>query len=290
VDRDTVADLDRLAEIMARQRPAWPGGSRQSYHALTLGFYEGELIRRVDPSHRSLGQFFEDEIASPLDLEFYIRLPRAIPNSRLATLAKPGRFAMLFGFPLRLTLAAFNHRSDIYRALVVNPGSEIVHDPRHVYARHLEVPSGGGVGNARAMAHAYGVFATDGRELYLRQGTLCALAAPPIPSANGFFDDALKGEVRFSLGFMKPSPALPFGGERSFGSPGSGGAFGFADPDAGIGYVTSQMGTRLSGDPRDVALRDALYSAIDGLVDGATEEPHAEEPDRHADDLAKAPR
>jgi hypothetical protein len=39
---------------------------------------------------------------------------------------------------------------------------------------------------------------------------------------------------------------------------------GFADPDAGIGYgyVTSQMGTWLTGDPRDVALRDALNAAI----------------------------
>ena len=39
---------------------------------------------------------------------------------------------------------------------------------------------------------------------------------------------------------------------------------GFADPDAGIGYgyVTSQMGTTLTGDPRDVALRDALYSVL----------------------------
>jgi GNAT superfamily N-acetyltransferase len=38
----------------------------------------------------------------------------------------------------------------------------------------------------------------------------------------------------------------------------------FADAGFGIGYayVTSQMGTRLTGDPRDVALRDALYSAL----------------------------
>lgn len=38
---------------------------------------------------------------------------------------------------------------------------------------------------------------------------------------------------------------------------------GFADPAAGIGYayVTSQMGTSLTGDPRDIALRDALYAA-----------------------------
>jgi hypothetical protein len=32
----------------------------------------------------------------------------------------------------------------------------------------------------------------------------------------------------------------------------------------GYGYVTSQSGTRLEGDPRDIALRDALYSAMAG--------------------------
>ncbi len=42
---------------------------RQAYHAISLGFYEGELLRRVDPQHRSLGQFFDDEIASPLGLD-----------------------------------------------------------------------------------------------------------------------------------------------------------------------------------------------------------------------------
>ena len=40
-------------------------------------------------------------------------------------------------------------------------------------------------------------------------------------------------------------------------------ALGFADPDAGIGYgyVTSRMGTRFTGDPRDIALRQAIYAA-----------------------------
>ena len=52
-----------------------------------------------------------------------------------------------------------------------------------------------------------------------------------------------------------------FGNEGSFGAPGAGGSLGFADPQAGIGYayVTSQMGTALTGDPRDIALRSALY-------------------------------
>ena len=265
VDRHVVADLDRLAAVMARHKPAWEPGTRQAYHGLTLGFYEGELLRRVDPRRRSLGQFFHDEIAAPLREDFFIRLPDQIPNGRLATLSPPGLFRMLIGFrPLRLLAEGLNPRSNISRALSVNPGTSIYLDELHTYARNLEVPAGGGVGTARAMAHAYGVFATGGRELGLRQETLDLLAAPAIPPAGGFYDECLKGEVQFSLGFMKPSVNWPFGGARSFGSPGTGGALGFADPDAGIGYgyVTSRMGTVFTGDPRDVALRDALYTAL----------------------------
>ena len=37
VDRSVVADLDRLAVVLARQKPAWEPGMRQAYHAMTLG-------------------------------------------------------------------------------------------------------------------------------------------------------------------------------------------------------------------------------------------------------------
>lgn len=264
VDRAVVADLDRLATVLARQRPAWAPGSRQGYHAITLGFYEGELLRRIDPEHRSLGQFFQDEIATPLGLDFYIRLPESIPDARLATIARPGRFAMPHGFPLRLMVSTFSHRSNIYRALVVNPGGDLPHDAQRVYARNLEVPSGGGVGTARALARAYGVFADGGRELSLRPETLRQLSAPPVPPTHGCHDECLMVDWRYSLGFLTPSPDWPFGSDGAYGFPGAGGAFGFADPKSGIGYgyVTSQMGTSLSGDPRDVALRTALYSAL----------------------------
>jgi len=269
VDKALVADLDRLAVVLARQRPAWEPGSRQAYHAISLGFFEGELLRRADPRHRSLGQFFQEEIASPLGLDLYLRLPGTIPNSRLATMAAPSRMKMLLGFRPRFALEAMNPRSNIYRALVVNPGTAVYSDEQRIYARNLEVPSGNAVGTARAIARAYSVFATGGRELGLRRETLDLLAAPAIPPTYGFYDECLKGEVRFSLGFMKPSAAWPFGSAASFGSPGSGGALGFADPDTGIGYayVTSQAGTALTGDPRDVALRDALYSAVRSKVE-----------------------
>ena len=264
IDRSLLADLDRLAVVLARQKPAWEPGTRQAYHAITLGFYESELLRRVDPQHRCLGQFFQNEIATPLGLDIYIRLPETIPNSRLATIARPSLVEILRGFGLRFTLEAMNRRSKIVRAL---RGSELPHDKQRIYARNLEVPSGGGVGTARGIAHAYSVFATGGSELGLCRETLDLLAAPATPPARGFYDECMKVDgVQFSLGFMKPSTIWPFGSASSFGSPGSGGSLGFADPAAGVGYayVTSQMGTRLTGDPRDVTLREALYSAIPG--------------------------
>jgi CubicO group peptidase (beta-lactamase class C family) len=261
VDRSVVADLDRLAAVMARHRPAWEPGTRQAYHGLTLGFYEGELLRRVDPRHRSLGQFFQDEIATPLGEEMYIRLPEEIPNSRLATLSPPGRLTMVVRMrPLRLLVAGLNPRSNIGRALGVNPGTAVYLDEQRVYARNLEVPAGGGVATARGIAHAYGVFAAGGGALGLRQETLDLLAAPAIPPSRGFFDECLKAEVEFSLGFSKPCGTWQFGSPRAFGGPGAGGAMGLADPEIGLGYgyVTSQMGASFAGDPRDAALRAAI--------------------------------
>src|SRR4029077_6388497 len=123
-----------------------------------------------------------------------------IPNSRLATIARPRAIDMLLGFPLRLTLDAMNRRSKIVRAL---RGSELPHDKQRIYARNFEVPSGGAVGTARAIAHVYGVFAAGGQELGLRPETLNLLAAPAIPPARGFYDECMKGELQFSLGFMK---------------------------------------------------------------------------------------
>jgi CubicO group peptidase (beta-lactamase class C family) len=171
-------------------------------------------------------------------------------------------FAMLTGIPLRIIVTMFNPHSNISRALV---GSMFPHDDQRTYARNFEVPSGGGIGTARAIAHAYSVFATGGKELGLRPETLQALAAPAVPPVRGFYDECMQGDgVAFSLGFMKHCPVWSFGSEGSFGAPGTGGSLGFADPEAGVGYgyVTCRMGTSITGDPRELALRNALYSTI----------------------------
>jgi len=263
-DRNLIGDLDQLAVVLARQEPAWTPGQRQGYHALSLGYYESELLRRIDPKHRSLGQFFQDEIAAPLGLDVYIRLPDAIPNSRLEVLERPGLWAWLTEMPLPLALVAINPRSNLSRSLA---GSDLYFDDKRIYARDFEVPSGGGVGTARAIAHAYGVLAGDGHELGLRAETLAALKAPSVPPKRGFRDACLIGKVQFSLGFMKPSALWPIGSPAAFGAPGAGGSLGFADPEKEIGYayVTNRMSMKVTGDPREVALRNAVFSSLQHL-------------------------
>ena len=265
-DKSIIADLDWLAVVLARQKPVWEPGTRQAYHGMTLGYYESELLRRVDPKHRSLGQYFQDEIAALLGLDFYIRLPEEIPNTRLATLEQANLSLAMFRarLPIPFFLAVMNPRSNIRRALL---GSLLPLDKERIYARNFEVPAGGGVGTARAIARAYSVFATGGKELGLREETLRQLMAPPVAPVHGFHDEALKVDIRFSLGFAKPGPKNPFGHPGSFGMAGSGGSFGFADPEAkiGYGYAPNRMNRYLE-DPRDLALRNAMYSSI-GEID-----------------------
>lgn len=267
---ETLADPDALAAALARQRPAWEPGTRQGYHALSMGWYEGALLRCVDPQHRTLGQFFQEEIAQPLDLEFYIGLPREIPDGRLAAL-KFLHPSSLFraGDAARLMLRAMGTpRSLTFRSFMT---LELTRENlRAVTNRRflaLENPAVTGTGQVRAMARAYGAFASDGGDLGLRPETLEALTAPPVRPCDGIRDLVLHVDLCFSLGFLRPFEGYRFGrGLGSFGAPGAGGSFAFADPEAQVGfaYAPNRMGMSLLDDPREKALRDAVYGCLEG--------------------------
>lgn len=265
VDREVIVDFDRLARIMEAERPEWPPGQHYAYHIMTLGFYEGELIRRTDPRGRTLGQVFQEDIASPLGAEFYIRLPTEIPNERLSPIQNPGILASILGLPPAMILRILNPWSHVFRSTMVNPGTTVAVDPDTIYARDLEVPAGGGVGTARALAQLYGEFATGGKTLSIRTETLDALKAPAIPPSGGIKDMSLMVDNSYSLGFMKPFDDLPIGSPSAFGTPGAGGSMAFADPEKelGYGYVMNRMGTGILPDPREVALREAMARVLD---------------------------
>jgi CubicO group peptidase (beta-lactamase class C family) len=258
---EDLRDLDHVARVLARQRPAWEPGTRHGYHAMTIGLYMQELIRHVDPAHRTLGRFFHDEIAQPLGVEFYIGLPPDIPDERLAPLRpfSPMRAIRALrstpsGMVLRILWPwSLLRKSMLFSDLPVN-------DRR---ALEVEIPAGNGVGTARAIARAYSAFAEGGAELGITPATLAALTAPH--DVERPKDEVMGAPTWMSLGFIKPGPGLSFGSsQRAFGTPGAGGSFGFADPDARLGfaYVMNNMNFHMFDDPREKALRDAVHRSI----------------------------
>jgi CubicO group peptidase (beta-lactamase class C family) len=261
---EDLRDLDYVSRVLARQKPAWEPGTRHGYHAMTIGLYMQELIRHVDPEHRTLGRFFEEEIARPLQIEFYIGLPPEIPAERLAQLrpfspmrairalpsTRPG-FVMRILWPWSLL-----RKSMLFADL----------DPNDRRYLEVEIPAANGVGTVRAIARAYSAFAEGGTELGITPATLASLTA--VHDVERPRDEVMGVPTWLSLGFLKPGPQLGFGSsQRAFGTPGAGGSFGFADPDTRLGfaYAMNNMGFHMFDDPREKALRDAVYRSIGRL-------------------------
>jgi CubicO group peptidase (beta-lactamase class C family) len=262
IDFALLADPDRLAGVLARQRPAWPPGHRHGYHTLTFGLYAAELVRRADPEHRTAGTFVREELARPLGAEFHIGLPEGVDERRVAevdvfsaarVLLVPGRLPV--GMFLRMPFSRSLSRRAMSNPRMRGPGA--LAQPAW---RRVELASGNGIGDARSIARMYAAFAAPGGPLGLEEHVFAELTAPPEPAR----DAVLHAESAYSLGFVRPTRAFAFGtSPRAFGMAGAGGSFGFADADTGIGfaYVTNRMGTHLFDDPRELALRRAVLAA-----------------------------
>lgn len=265
LDLDALGDPDAVAAAIARQEPAWEPGTRHGYHGISLGFYESELLRRVDPASRTIGQYFRDEVAAPLDLEFHIGLPGDVDRDRIAALqADWYRVRMPFNLrkmPRDFVIGFLNPRSITARAFA-NPSVLGIPMRYHDEAmRRIELPASNGIGDARSIAKAYGEFARGGGVLEIDAATLDALRQPATDPTEGRLDVVLRQPTRFSMGFSKPSPTFDFGSPAAYGTPGAGGSLGFADPSTGLGfaYVMNRMDYYLNDDPRQLRLRDAAH-------------------------------
>jgi CubicO group peptidase (beta-lactamase class C family) len=261
VTLERLRDPDGLSRLLARQTPVWTPGTRHGYHAVTVGLYMQEIFRRADPAHRTLGRFFREEMAGPLGLDFFIGLPLDVPATRLATikpLSKLGALRALPSAPWPFIVRIVWPWSLLQRTMQVLTLADV--NDREMLA--MELVAGNGVGTARAIARLYSVFAEGGSELGVGANTMAELTAEPREDAR---NDVVMGvPSSFSLGFLRPGARPSFGSSsRAFGTPGAGGSFGFADPDARLGYayVMNKTGYHLIDDPREKALRDAVYYA-----------------------------
>jgi CubicO group peptidase (beta-lactamase class C family) len=266
-----VVDQARLSAILAAQKPAWPPGTRHGYHAITLGWYESELIRRTDPNGRSLGRFLAGEVAGPLGLDLHIGLPESVPRERVAHVHNWARAESLLHLnvmPPGFVAASLNPVGLTARTCSI-PRDAIAWegDYNRDEVRAIEIPSANGIGTAAAVARLYGAAATGDPALGLSAAVLDELAAPSSPPSGGLRDRVMHVDVEYSLGLCKPVPHFRFGSsDKAFGTPGFGGSFGFADPETGTGfaYVMNRLGFHLWSDPREIALRQALFRDVLG--------------------------
>jgi CubicO group peptidase (beta-lactamase class C family) len=129
--------------------------------------------------------------------------------------------------------------------------------------RSTQVPSTNLHASARGIARLYSALAAGGA---IDGVVVCdpdVLAEATKTQSEGWCP-FLEREVSFGLGFQPTRPDRPFGPNAgSFGHFGSGGALGFADPEARIafGYVMNAVKPRWQNS-RNRALVDALYTCL----------------------------
>ena len=264
-------EWDYMTARLADEEPFWPPGTRNGYHGLTFGWTVGEMVRRA--SGVSLGTFFQDEIARPLDLDFWIGLPEAI-ETRVAPMIPHVTKAADAKTPFLVDLGT---RPDSIASLFFfNVGAFFFTKGANTRAGHAaEIGAANGITNARGLAGMYAPLAQGGGKL-VNGKTLARMAEVSMATHD---DATLRIPTRFALGFMKSMDnrkrsvgAKLFGpdvdsvimGSAAFGHVGAGGSLGFADPVAGLsfGYTMNRMGPGLLMNERGQALVDAAYLSL----------------------------
>jgi CubicO group peptidase (beta-lactamase class C family) len=239
--------------------PVWRPGSRLGYHSITFGWILGEVCRRT--TGKTIGTFLREEIAGPLDIDFWIGLPPS-EHARVAPLIPD---PALDAEPVR---AFLNPDTPVGKAICVGPakrlGTAIRESLNTPTMWSSEIPSMGGMGSARGVARLYSLLAQGGEQGGVRLLPPESVERHRAQQVAG--RDVVWGDFRrVALGYALPVPHFPLGpSPEAFGHGGLGGAMGFADPVArvGFGYVPSRLLFSRGSDGRVEALADALYRCL----------------------------
>ncbi len=244
-------DWERMTGALAATEAWWVPGERVAYHTNTFGHLVGELI------HRASGQMPGERlrtVAESLGADVWFGVPVGEQHRCAEVVWAPTQplplldtFDALEGDLLMNALAHFNPPGYSSVGLVNTPAW-----------RSAQIGSTSGHASASAIARIYSAL--------LEPGCLLSpelLAYATAPRATGHCP-ILGEEVSFGLGFQLTTPRRPLGlNDGSYGHFGTGGALGFADPDAGVafGYAMNRVIPRWQS-PLNRSLVDAVYGSL----------------------------
>lgn len=259
VTEDAMLDDVAMEERLAAQECSDDPRAASVYHAITIGWLIGGLIRRIDG--RSAGQFIAEELAGPLHADLFLGLPaserrRVAPVFRSAdwtpwddTTTDPLQIATWGNPP---TFADGVGEADPNAFFWNRPDTQAA-----------EIPGAGGVASALGMARLYGCLARGGELDGVR--LLSPEAIDDAVRERHRFRDALVDEVMVAgTGFRLQEPERVLGPvDDAYGHPGAGGAIAGAWPRlrTGWGYVTSDLRPGVGG-ARTRPLLDVLAACI----------------------------
>jgi CubicO group peptidase (beta-lactamase class C family) len=247
-------DWDGIVTRLAAQAPWWTPGDGSGYHAVTQGFLQGEILRRV--TGRTLGTFFREEVAEPLGADFHIGLD-ASHDERVGELVPPGA-----------PLSDVGGKSNPIAARTFKSCDLDGTEPRSRAWRGAEIPAAGGTGNARSVARVHSAMAcggsVDGVRLLSEAGVAKVLEEQTLG-----VDRVMGMMIRFGMGFGLVHDAWPLSpNPNTFFWGGWGGSLAVIDLDArmSVAYVMNRMDADLMGDRRGGMVVLAAYKALGGAA------------------------
>ena len=255
VQPKTLCDWDRIINILVAQKPWWEPGTKSGYHAVTFGFLLGELVRRV--TGKTIGTFFRDEVAIPLKADFFIGLPEE-HDPRVAELIPPT--------PIDPSGLGEIDLQSIPIRVLGNPAldAKLVAESLTRAWRAAEIPASNGHGNARSIARVASILACGGEIDGLRLIS-SQMIEKAIEEQSYDTDLVFTFPVRYGLGFGLVSKNMPLSpNPRAFYWGGWGGSHVTMDLDAKLSwaYAMNKMMVTLTGDPRTMRIREALYEVL----------------------------
>jgi CubicO group peptidase (beta-lactamase class C family) len=253
VVQEELYDWEKSTSMLAGQAPWWEPGTASGYHAINQGHLVGEVVRRI--TGKSLGTFFAEEIAGPLDADFHIGLA-AEHDHRVSPVIPPP--------PLPFDMTTIDINSPMFKTLT---GPPVDANFANTEAwRRAEIGAANGHGNARSVARIQSIVANDGVAdgvKFLSPSTIDMIFDV---QADGT-DLVLGAPLKFGIGYGLPQhetlPYVPTDGRLCLWG-GWGGSIILVDVGRRmtLAYMMNQMAPGIIGGPTAAELITAVYSAV----------------------------
>ena len=246
-------DWELSTSKLAAQAPWWEPGTASGYHALNQGHLVGEVIRRI--TGKKLGEFFRDEVAGPLGVDFHIGLAES-EFGRVSNVIPPP--------PLPVDMSQLDPNMVVVKTFTgPAPGAEASWTKEW---RQADIGAANGHGNARSLAVPQSAISNGGVVNGVRLLSQATIDRIFEVQAEGI-DQVLMVPSKFGIGYGLPTASMPFVPDRRvcvWGGWGGSLVINDLDNHMTITYVMNRMEAGLVGDQRGSALVEAALAVVGG--------------------------